>query len=260
VVAVKERPILMAAPMVLRTLDGKKGQTRRPIRWRPYSDDTAINLAFSGLEVGNYCTGVPSSGWVLQSRGGGGCWNDRTKREFCPYGDVGDHLYVRETWRAEERESDSVDGVAFAADGAFRPIESTREAADRWVEAYDNGRHGAAWRPSIHMPRWASRLVLEITEVRVQRVQDISAEDAIAEGLTALTKDGGRTVKYGIPDRDGWPGNDDHGWHWHEWEVDPRKAFAKLWDSVNPERVGWAANPWVFAISFRKVGTEASVR
>lgn len=77
-----------------------------------------------------------------------------------------------------------------------------------------------SWRPSIHMPRWASRLTLIVDCVRVQSLQDISRTDAIAEGFAALSKDG-TLVKYGLPDRDGLPGNDDLGWHWEKWQRDP---------------------------------------
>lgn len=108
------------------------------------------------------------------------------------------------------------------------------------------------WKPSIFMPRWASRIALEITSVRVERLQDISETDAKDEGLSCLTKDGGRTWKFGIPDRDGLPGNDDDGWHWHEWEVDPRLAYKKLWESINGAG-SWAQNPWVWVIGFKRV-------
>ena len=81
------------------------------------------------------------------------------------------------------------------------------------------------------MPRWASRITLEITEVRVERLNDISAEDAIAEGLKALTKDR-RMTKYGIPDQDGLPGNDDSGWAWQHWRQSPIDAYQYLWESL----------------------------
>ena len=104
----------------------------------------------------------------------------------------------------------------------------------------------------IHMPRWASRITLEVTGIRVERLQEISELDAITEGLTALTKDGGRTIKHGIPDRDGLPGNDNYGWHWSEWEKDSRVAYRKLWESINGPG-SWDANPWVWVIEFRRI-------
>jgi hypothetical protein len=103
-------------------------------------------------------------------------------------------------------------------------------------------------RPSIHMPRWASRLTLEVTDVRLQRLQDISDEDAIAEGFKSITKDG-NLIKYGIPDRDSFPGTDNDGWPWAEWSTDPRQAYARLWESLHGKG-SWKANPEIVALSF----------
>jgi len=102
------------------------------------------------------------------------------------------------------------------------------------------------------MPRWASRITLEITAVRVERLHDISEADAVAEGLACITKDGDRTRKYGIPDADGMPGTDDHGWPWNEWRSDPREAYRKLWESINGPG-SWDLNPWVWVIEFKRV-------
>ena len=101
------------------------------------------------------------------------------------------------------------------------------------------------------MPRWASRITLEITGIRVERLLEISEEDAKAEGLSAITKDG-TLIKYGIADRDGLPGNDDHGWHWQEFERDPRNAYHKLWEQINGAGSA-VANPWVWVIEFKRV-------
>jgi len=144
-----------------------------------------------------------------------------------PYGKPGDRLWVRETWAPD-----------------FEPYE--------FIYRADDGMFASRWRPSIHMPRWASRITLEVESVRVERLQDISEEDAIAEGIQANSKDGGITVKYGISDRDGWPGNDDHGWHWHEWCKTPREAYLKLWEKINgPGSV--QANPWVWVVTFKRI-------
>lgn len=113
-------------------------------------------------------------------------------------------------------------------------------------------RHSGKTRVSIFMPRWASRITLEVTEVRLQRLQDITEEDARAEGLTCLSKDGGRIFKWGIPDRDGLPGEDDDGEHWQNWSLTARDAYARLWDAINGAG-SWASNPWVWAISFRRI-------
>ena len=107
------------------------------------------------------------------------------------------------------------------------------------------------WKPSIHMPRWASRILLEITGVRVELLQDISEEDAIDEGLKAITKDG-KLIKYGIPDRDGYPGADDFGWNWGDWDKSPVLAYKRLWQSINGKG-SWDLNPFVWVIEFKRI-------
>ncbi len=166
---------------------------------------------------------------------------------------VGDRLWLRENWavhfmyddvkpRDIYRGNDGGDCTFYRADGHVDGgcIESQR------------GR----WRPSIHMPRWACRILRDIAEVRVERVQEISPEDAIAEGLACLSKDQGRMYKYGVPDRDGLPGSDDSGWPWHEWRQSPVDAYAFLWDQINAERgYPWAKNDWVWPIGFKRIET-----
>lgn len=247
-VTIKERPITFTAESVLGILAGTKTQTRRVIKWKPYTPGYSLN--FSGLEAGYYHTGMPSSGWVLRSRGAGGCWNDRTKPLHCPFGLVGDGLWVRETWKTSWDPTTSIDGIKYKANDAFIPMENSREA---WMQARLPGMEHP-WRSPRFLPRWASRISLVAMEVRVQRLQDISEGDARAEGLAAITKDG-QTVKYGKPDRDGLPGTDDEGWPWQEWDVDPRKTYARLWNHINGRRTGcaWDANPWVWALTFRRV-------
>lgn len=100
------------------------------------------------------------------------------------------------------------------------------------------------------MPRWASRLMLTITDVRVERLQDVSVDGAMAEGLTAWSKDG-KLVKHGLAEPDGLPGTDWPGaWPWHEWRISPIDAYEKLWNSINAKRAPWSFNPWVWAITF----------
>lgn len=162
----KERPILFSGPMVRAILAGRKTQTRRVVKpqfgqkWGHgvRHGDNAFSVHVDIAE--------PDGSW---------------KWIRCPYGKPGDCLWVRETWRAIER-FDGTDGVLFAADGEFVGIDNTPEASDWWGDAYGNGRHGDKWRPSIFMPRWASRITLEITGVRVEQLGDITESDAIAEG------------------------------------------------------------------------------
>lgn len=100
------------------------------------------------------------------------------------------------------------------------------------------------WRPSIYMPRIASRLLLQITNVRVERLNEISELDAMEEGL--------KTRKYGIPDKDGYPGNDDLGWSWCDWDTSPILAYKRLWESINGKG-SWDLNPHVWIIDFKPI-------
>lgn len=112
----------------------------------------------------------------------------------------------------------------------------------------------ASSRESPIMPRQASRIALDVLSVGIERLQAIGADDVAAEGLRKITKDGS-LWKWGIPDRDGLPGTDDHGWPWRKWDVDPRAAFARGWDDINGARGHtWESNPWVWVVSFRRAG------
>ncbi len=125
---------------------------------------------------------------------------------------------MRETFRCEELEPYGEDGVRFRADGVFRGIENSQEASEKWMEAY---REGGKWRPSIFMPRWASRITLEVVNVRVERLQDISEVDALAEGIDL-------------------PG--------------AKLQYRTLWENINAGRgFGWDVNPWVWVVEFKVV-------
>ena len=203
-----DRPILFSAPMVKALLSGTKTQTRRIIKLPTKKEYVRPDMG----------------GWEATTVGGEGCfyangyaapekvaiWNQTTGTcVVIPY-QIGDRLYVRETWA-------TIKGyprvIAYRADGCIAHTD------------LKNNR----WRPSIHMPRWASRLTLEVTDVRVERVQDISEEDARAEGVGPLRHDG--RMHNGLPASDG---------------------FADLWDSINEKRgYGWRKNPWVSVVSFK---------
>lgn len=244
---VKEHPILFSAPMITAILAGRKTQTRRLVRWAPR--EPGFDLLHSSVVAGHYGTGLPTSGWVLRSRGAGSCWNDRTQRQRCRYGVPGDRLWVREAWKKEGRRC-SDDMHMLEEDHACSehcdqtyvyyaatPREGLRAKPDRARITYlddstpltDFYRKG--WKPSIHMPRWASRIQLDVTDVRVQRLHEISEEDARAEGVDLAG--GPRKGK--------------------DWASSARDAFATLWDSINADRMSWASNPWVWAVSFRRV-------
>jgi hypothetical protein len=210
---------------VLGIVDGRKNQTRRTVKDAPAD---AIEVVPSLLNHGGDL-------WDFRR------WMNNPFAIRCPYGTAGDRLWVKEAWRTEERESDAVDGIRFRADDAFVPIANTAEAAERWVVAHDNGEYGEAWRSPLFMPRWVSRITLELAEVRVQRLQEISDDDARAEGCSG---------------RDAEPiaeGGTIYAWHGRSSAPCPRAHYATLWDRINRTRAPWASNLWVWALTFRRV-------
>lgn len=205
-----DRPILFSGPMVRALLAGTKAQTRRIIK--PRGKRPGI---FDGSWTDSYVLDPGNESW---------------RQQDIPI-KVGDRLWVKETVRAYERPEDCVDGVIHLADEAFRPIECTTEAAGRWVELnHIYGKRGAVC-PSIFMPRWASRITLKVLAVRVERLRDISREDAIAEGLEWVMPTFGVS---GIAST---------------WNADPRESYLALWDHINGAGAA-AKNPWVIAYTF----------
>ncbi len=213
--------------MILALLDGRKTQTRRIVKPQPSDWIT---------EWGYTCFTPDES---ISGRGSHPKHGPSEQFARLKYGMPGDRLWVKETWSVDS----SLDGVAPHALDPKVGIQYLADAATRGTrESFERGKT----RVSIHMTRWASRITLEITDVRVERLQSISEDNARAEGLK------GNLVKYGVPDRDGWPGGCDLGWEWADWNVDPRKAYKRLWNQINgPE--GWDANPFVWCLSFRRV-------
>lgn len=207
------RPILFSGPMVRAILDDRKTETRRT----------------SGLmqDATRYQRSLRGPMWwdAISDTSSG------ESAEFvrCPYGSPGDLLWVRETW----------------AGAADRPIHSMPATYFYRADGEQAGKQKSLsyiarerrWRPSIHMPRWASRITLRITDVRVKRLQDISRNDAIAEGLSWVG-DGG--TPYGIPGIAS------------TWDKDPRECYRALWEIINGHG-SWATNPWVWVISFERV-------
>lgn len=216
-----EKPILFSGPMVRAILDGRKTQTRRVV------------MEGGGVKAPAHPARNPPSPIVVQDYAGFGHY----VYAGCPY--TSNRLWVRETWRTVER--DGIDGVEYAADGAFAPIADTREAADAWVDAHENGKHGEKWRPSIFLRRWASRLTLAVESIRVERLQDISEEDARAEGCSAGAAPGEAYDR-------------DTASTWRIGAGSYRRGYRDLWDSINSKRGGraWADNPWVWVVTFRK--------
>lgn len=226
----KERPILFSAPMVNAILAGRKTQTRRIVKVAPPKGSSPGDIEQDEDFADE---------WFYWIDGG-----LKSTTFSCPYGQPGDRLWVRETLCRNSRDS-----WGYKADGEF----VTLPANDAQIGAMYSWAHHKAGDTcvSIHMPRWASRIALEIAEVRVERLNDISIEDAEAEGLASVTKDGSM-YKYGIPDRDGLPGTDDDGWPWMHWRQSPVDAYEWLWQSIHGGG-SWASNPWVWALTFKRV-------
>jgi len=195
----KERPILFKTEMVQAVLSGKKTQIRRVVKYIPALGDAE-----------DWCHKRNKRSLIL---------GDYTR--YCPYGMPGDRLWVREAWSAP------------AWYDKNKPSEIPRDAKILYKSfqdpdadtIYDYER----WRPSIHMPRWMSRITLTIKSVRIDRLHYITAEDALSEGI------------------------------FHNPINCPRSEFAWLWDSINEKNgVGWYTNPYVWVVEFEKKVIEVS--
>jgi hypothetical protein len=166
----KERPVVVDKWWKLLAIQrGDMSQIRLPVAWTPY--EKGLNLSFSGLDIGLYNTCNPRSGWVLRSRDGRGTWNDRTKPVHCPLGQVGDRLWVKEP-HSFVSGSILYEDVKYS-DGAVKARKTDAVVA-----------HSDESLPARQMPRWAARAILEITDVRVERLRCISDEGIKATGYT----------------------------------------------------------------------------
>lgn len=229
-----DKPIIFSAPMIRALLDGRKTQTRRILKDVPEAP-AMDNIAWPDKKLhpapylDAYCGGPRTSenprgmteNWAYWTR------DDRPGPLFKVGYVPGDRLWVREEWSGEyvfrnmgpAKRPHAID----CGHGDFR----FRETVWHWADGSPDFGDWEKPRPSIHMPRWASRLTLVVTDVRVQRVQDISRKDCDAEGCP------------------GWMDHD-----WQDGEM-PEEEFSTLWDSINAKRgFGWDANPWVVALTF----------
>lgn len=207
----KERGMIFNGEMTRAILDGRKTQTRRPVKFPVHDKNLGCELA------GNELAGELSAGNYLNSA----------------FGKPGDRIWVRET---------------------FCPVDDTQYGGEKWVDyratpkfeashpagwdSAPNDAEALKWRPSIHMPRWASRILLEITDVRVERLNTISEKDAAAEGVPPAGSL--------LPD---YPGT----FLTPKGDFAPAKvAFQRLWESIYGEE-SWKANGWVWVIEFKRV-------
>jgi len=215
-----EKPILFSGAMVRAILDGRKTMTRRVVKPQP--------------------SGTTQLRDKLATMGSVFCWPDGKKplEIRCPYS-PGDRLWVRETWIPCQH-------------GSYEPWTRDAKAPHRWSDAFIQYRadfgsdldYNGFWRPSIFMPRWASRITLEVTDVKCERLQSITKADAIAEGATLCCDTCGNH-----PSAEA---------HWvceqdYEPVISHRVGFQRLWDSINEWPHPWERNDWVWAISFKVV-------
>ncbi|HBN8303652.1 hypothetical protein SOJ57_01880 [Pseudomonas aeruginosa] len=214
----RERPILFNDQMVRAILEGRKTVTRRAVKDTGFY---AIDAAIHGNEV------------ALRER--------EALSTRCPFGQPGDRLWVREAWTIDllaaystEKGYDSEYELRYRADDAAREIHVAPGEPDPYLALYDSQR--GDWRPSIHMPRWASRILLEITAVRVERLQDISEEQALAEGVHGEPCDHARQACSDIGC----------------WGDTAKGAFGFLWEQLNGAGA-WQAKPWVWVVEFKRV-------
>jgi len=247
----KERPILFSKPMVNAILEGRKTQTRRVLKVKGRDAVKISAWRFVHILWGAAANVLSCKKPVDTSYAGFHMSDDSPYPAYfkCPYGQVGDRLWVRETWKPDENGNTCC--ITYAADEQKIDIENTSEAADRWLSVRKPNEQyprmdPAKWRPSIHMPRWASRINLEITNVRVERLNDISEQDAAAEGIVIDIFNQGEPPKHGHFDclRKYVPAFG---------EFDPaRYKFFRLWESINGTG-SWNQNPWVWVIEFKRV-------
>lgn len=242
----KERPILFSAPMVRAILAGTKTQTRRVVKPQPIPvQPQGAGIVSALYRQGDYQWPDKVAGCSTISCKPNG--PDGWAHENSPYGQPGDRLWVRETWQ----HSNFPLGPYDESCTVFYRADYMDDAHGPDGEKSPEGRY-RNWVPSIHMFRSASRILLEITAVRVERLQDISDNDIEAEGTAQWVKDGGKVMRP-RPGFDGWWPDENGNFY-----VKPnRVAFCSLWESVNG-LCAWDKNPWVWVIEFKRVEGGAS--
>lgn len=218
----KERGIIFNGAMVRAILSGKKTQTRRAITAK------TLHLFDVAAKVGE-CHEL-TSGEPADER------SQTYYQQFCPFGQPGDRLWVRETFGYvspdEHERPHSECNIEYRAD---LPPGCTDRPGNWPAEECAGDPARPRWRPSIHMPRSAARIILEITDVRVERLNDISNDDALAEGMDDGTSEAALSVG---------------------WFEKPRRAFQRLWARIYGQE-SWDGNPWVWVVEFKQVPASA---
>ncbi|HBT3205149.1 TPA: hypothetical protein MBF54_001477 [Klebsiella aerogenes] len=205
-----ERGMIFNGEMVRAILDGRKTQTRRPVKLPVHDKNLGCELA------GNELAGELSAGNYLNSA----------------FGKPGDRIWVRETFRVHSRATD-VATLVYKASVRNSWTEQTHRVP---VSVCNKPATPEKWTPSLHMPRLASRILLEITDVRVERLREISQADAEAEGVGKLKKGFWKNYQPG----------------WTEFQLTARGSFATLWKSIYGDE-SWYADPWVWVIEFKRI-------
>lgn len=233
-VAVRQKPILFSGAMVRAILDGRKTQTRRVLTPQPTYLMAAVDLD----HFEHIGTMKKSGRAIFEAKRRDGQWVNvfpdgphSVKADIeCPYGAVGDRLWVRETFAETEAEAGE-DCLVYSADMAIAQQDHLgvlHFSPNKWTVDASAGYYAPRWKPSIHMPRWASRITLEITDISVERLQEIGMADAHSEGGCA---DAGHLPWIGC-----------------------RQDFRQLWNGINEKRgSGWDVNPWVWVIEFKRI-------
>jgi len=206
---IKERPILFSAPMVRAILEGRKTVTRRAL-----NAQSLKNIGY-GVQLGE-CHELPSEGPLHPNSIG-------YYIDFCPFGQPGDRLWVRETFGLQVRNYGGGTGEHIV----YRATNSDAI----YCKSAEGQEYPVKWKPSINMPRHSSRILLEITDVRVERLQDISRADIRAEGLECPPE----------------LASDDVSPNYRDWYP---AAWRDLWESTGGD---WEANPWVWVVEFKRV-------
>ena len=233
-----ERPIIFNDAMVRAILSGAKTETRRPViingapaRGAWWDHAGLVPSVASGRVVWRAVDGTPNAE------------TDMAPSPRGPFGVPGDTLWVREAWSLPPSALSIYYREGCARLLSSRDASANMESVNAWVKKLSRVAGPSVWAPSIHMPRWAARTVLDVLEVRVERLQDMSEEDALAEGF----------VPFKHIDTDQPFGGGD----WRTNRTHPcTLAFAATWDAIYPT-MSWASNPWVWVVRFKRQGGES---